>query len=132
MQGAPLTALTNSCHLQADLHRQKTAMASFDRQHQAELACKAADMAALTRQHETAQCQAAEAFHAQLAAMEAQHTQQLQQAMKEAQSRVLDTEERLQDVKDLLVALQARFNNRCPLCLYAKSSPWCPVLHLGI
>ena len=72
-------------------------------------------MAALARQHEAAQRQAANGFHAQLAAVEAQHAQQLQQAKEEIQSQVLDTEERLQDVKDLLVALQARFNNRWSL-----------------
>ena len=96
-------------------------MASLGRQHQAELACKAADMAALARQHEAAQGQAADSYRAQLAAAEAQHAQQLQQAKEAAQSQVLDTEERLQDVKDLLVALQARFNNRCLLWLVSPN-----------
>ncbi len=108
-------------------------MVSLGRQHQAELACKAADMAALARQHEAAQRQAADGFGAQLAVVEAQHAQQLQQAKEEARSQVLDTEERLQDVKDLLVALQARFNNRCllhsvnPTLLLQSVCPWCAV-----
>ena len=87
-------------------------------------------MAALARQHEAAQRQAADGFCAQLAAVEAQHAQQLQQAKEEARSQVLDTEERLQDVKDLLVALQARFNNRWflhsvyPTLLLQTVCPW--------
>ena len=132
MQGALLgCVLTGSCRLQAELQRHKAGTVSLGRQHQAELACKAADMAALARQHEAAQCQVADGFRTQLAAVEAQHVQQLRQAKEEAQSQVLDTKERLQDVKDLLVALQARFNNRCllqlafPICHLHTLCPWC-------
>ena len=94
-------------------------------------------MAALARQHEAAQRQAGDGFRTQLAAAEAEHAQQLQQAKEEARSQVLDTEERLQDVKDLLVALQARFNNRCllhsvhPMALLQPVCPECAVPYLN-
>ena len=138
MYGALLDGfLTGSRHFQAELQRHKAGTVSLGRQHQAELACKAADMAALARQHEAAQRQAADGFRAQLAAAEAQHAQQLQQAKEEARSQVLDTEERLQDVKDLLVALQARFNNRClllsvyPILLLQTVGPGCAAPYLN-
>lgn len=89
-------------------------MASRTRQHEAELATKTADMAAMAQQHATAQRQAAETSKAELAAAAAQRAQQLQHARAAAEKEAADADERLQDVKDLLLALQARFNNRYP------------------
>ena len=80
--------------------------------HEAELASKAADMAALTQQHASAKRQAAERSQAELATAASQHAQQLQQVREAGEQEAADADERLQDVKDLLLALQARFNNR--------------------
>ncbi len=72
-------------------------------------------MAALTQQHASAQRQAAESLQAQLATASLEHAQRLQQVQEAAEKQSADADERLQDIKDLLLALQARFNNRCPL-----------------
>ena len=97
---------------QVELQRKGAEMASRARQHDAELASKAADMAALTQQHASAQHQAAQQSQAELAAAVSKHAQQLQQVQQAAEKEAADADDRLQDVKDLLVALQARFNNR--------------------
>ena len=102
------------CVQQAELQRRGNEMASRVRQHEVELASKAADMAAVTQQHGAALRQAAENFKAELAAASLQRAQQLQQAQAAAEKEAADADERLQDVKDLLLALQARFNNRYP------------------
>ena len=72
-------------------------------------------MAALTQQHASAQRQAGERHAADLAAAALKQDQLLRQAQEAAEQEAADADERLQDVKDLLVALQARFNNRCSL-----------------
>ena len=93
-------------------------MASTVRQHEAELASKAADMAAMSQQHASAQRQAAESARAELAAALARHAQQLQEAQAAAGREAADADERFQDAKDLLMALQARFNNRSSSAFY--------------
>ena len=55
--------------------------------------------------------------------MTAQHAQQLMQERASAKEQAADADDRLQDVKDLLMALQARFNSRWLLC---HSCAWRP------
>ena len=97
-------------------------MASRVRQHEAELATKAADMAAMSQQHASAQRQAAEGSRAELAAALTQHAQQLREAQATTEKEAADADERLQDVKDLLMALQARFNNRSSPIMHPSSN----------
>ena len=65
--------------------------------------------------------QAAEGFRERMAAATAQHAQQLTQERAAAKEQAADADDRLQDVKDLLMALQARFNSRLVLC---RSCAW--------